>query len=339
MPEHVQPSQPHSLTLRIMQQDDPVAHVTDADTWDRHRHYPNVVLRGPVFGFAEQAEGEEGWRLLNTMSDGFPQDSRDGLNSHLWFKARDHTDQPAQRRELLAAVARLETEPVNELSANGVRYRIVRGDEFARIGPDGLEPPRPTDPEPAHLDWHIKRETTPSRVQGFVIDHDRPVGPVEALERMALQNLHYTAERYPRDVREDSARALETHPGVVLLPTAFTFAEEKDDAWEPMAQPQPTPHDARVTLVHALEEFWPQIYHYSPAKTAAYAAAAADFRAERHSNTLRVDGRCFHIVRTQSLVRIAADGPEGPRPSEVDVNEPMRMHPLMDEHGVITYDT
>jgi hypothetical protein len=339
MSEHVRPSRPPSLTLRITQRDDPVAHVTDADTWDRHRLYPNVVLRGPVFGFAEQAEGDEGWRLLNTMSDGFPQDARDGLNSHLWFKARDHTDQPAQRRELLDAVALLETEPVNELSANGVRYRIVRGDEFARIGPDGMEPPRPTDPEPVHPDWNPGRETTPSRVQGVVIDHDRPVGPVEALGRQALHNQHYTAPPYPRDVREDSARALGTHPGVVLLPTAFTFAEEKDDGWEPMVRPQPTPHDARVALAHALEEFWPQIHHYGAAKTAAYAAAAADFRAGGHGNTLRVDGRCFHIVRTQTLVRIAPDGPEGPRPSDVDVDEPMRMHPPMDEHGVVTYDT
>lgn len=324
--------------MRVAHRDDPVSQVTDADAWDRHRRYPYAVLRGPNFGFAEQRGPGGGWRLLSTMCDGHPQGARDGLNSHLWFKAKDDTDDPAQRRELLAAVARLETEPVDELSACGVRYRIVRGDELARVGPEGMEPPRPTDPEPSEPGWDF-RGSSPSRVKGFVIDHAEATGVMEGLERMALMHLHYTAEQYPRVVREDSAQALQTHPGVVLLPATFVFVEEKDGAWEPMSAPQPTPHDARRVLVNAMEEFWPLMYSFDAVKTAVYARAADEYRAEPASDTLRVDGRCFRVVRTQTLVRVGPDGPEGPRSSDVDVTEPMRMHPVMNEHGEITYET
>ncbi|MGW7351034.1 DUF5954 family protein [Streptomyces sp. NPDC054784] len=336
MPDHeVPPGPPNPHTG---QEDDPVARVRDADAWDRRHRYPYVVLRGPVFGFAQQAAGSSGWRLLCTMSDGYPQDARDGLNSHLWFKAKDDADSPGTRRELLDAVARLETEPVDEVTAGGVRYRVLRGDEFARLGPGGMEPPRPTDPEPAVPDWAPRKRRTPSRVTGHVIDPRQPAAGMELLERKALARLCYTAERYPRDVRRDSARALATHPGVTLLPATFTAVEEKPDSWEPLVGPQPTPHDARRSLATAMEEFWPRIHHYGPAETADYARAAARYRSAHQEDTLRVRGRCFRIVRTQSLVRLGPDGPEGPRPSDTDVSEPSRMHPVMDEHGTITWD-
>lgn len=212
----------------------------------------------------------------------------------------------------------------------------MRGDEFARVGPDGMEPPRPTDPEPSDPGWDF-RHASPSRVEGFVIDHAQATGLMEGLERMALLHLHYTAEQYPRDVREDSARALQTHPGVVLLPASFVFVEEKDGCWEPMIVPQPTPHDARRALANAMEEFWPKMYGYSPGRTATYARAAAEYRTTHRGDTLRADGRCFRVVRTQSLVRVGPDGPERPRPSDADVTEPMQLHPPMDEHGEITY--
>lgn len=336
MAEHEVP--PEGPVPHIPPQDDPVAQVTDADAWDRHHRYPNVVLRGPVFGFARQAAGSSGWRLLSTMSDGYPQDARDGLNSHLWFTAKDDTDSPALRRELLAAVALLETDPVNEVTAGGVRYRVVRGDEFARLGPTGMEPPRPTDPEPASPDWGFAGRGAPSRVKGHVIEDGQHAGRMAELERLALTRLRYTAQRYPQDVRRDAARALETHPEVTLLPATFTAVEEKEDTWEPLIAPQPTPHDARRTLVSGLEEFWPQFYQYDSATTAAYAQAAAEYRSAQRDNTLRVQDRCFHIVRTQSLVRLGPDGPEGPRPSDTDVTEPTRLHPAMDEHGTITHD-
>ncbi|MCT2591781.1 DUF5954 family protein [Streptomyces sp. N2-109] len=325
------------LTVNVVQRDDPVSQVTEADAWESARRYPNVVLRGPVFGFAAQhpSDGSR-WRLLSEMHGGYPQDARDGLNSHLWFHAKDGTDDPVVRRELLAAVALLETEPVNEVTADSVRYRVVRGDEFARIGPDGLEPPRPTDPEPSDHSWDPGKGS-PSRVKGFVIDHAEATGLAESLHRMSLLTLRYTADRYPKDVREDSARAVRTHPGVVLLPTGFTYAEQKEASWEPMASVQPTPHDARRLMANAMEEFWPQVYHFTEEQRSDYAQAARQFREAGRSNTLRVRGRHFEIVRVERMLRIGPDGPERPRPSDVDEIEPMKMHPTMDEHGKITH--
>ncbi|MDG4857576.1 DUF5954 family protein [Streptomyces sp. T-3] len=58
-------------------------------------------------------------------------------------------------------MAVLEREPVDELTVCNVHYRIVRADEFTRTGPDGLEPPRPTDPEPPHPSWD-RAHRTPS---------------------------------------------------------------------------------------------------------------------------------------------------------------------------------
>jgi hypothetical protein len=37
-------------------------------------------------------------------------------------------------------------------------------------------------------------------------------------------------------------------------------------------------------------------------------------------------------------MRIGHDGPEGPRPSDVDHQEPTKIRPTMDEHGNINYD-
>lgn len=133
-----------ALQEKLVRRDDPAAWVREADAMDASRRYPALSLRGPVFGVAAQdpAVGPE-WRLLKPVTDGMPQMARDGLHSHLWFTAKDDTDEPAVRRELLAAVAVMEREPVNEVKACGVRYRVVRGDEFARCDDDGLEPPRP----------------------------------------------------------------------------------------------------------------------------------------------------------------------------------------------------
>ncbi|WP_229698961.1 DUF5954 family protein, partial [Wenjunlia tyrosinilytica] len=143
----------------LVRREDPAAWVAEADAVDASRRYPNLSLRGRVFGIAEldPAHGPH-WRLLKPVVDGMPQQARDGLNSHLWFKAKDDTTDPGARRELLAAVSVLECEPVNELEILSIRYRVVSGEEFARSNADGLEPPRPTDPEPIDASWQARPE-------------------------------------------------------------------------------------------------------------------------------------------------------------------------------------
>jgi hypothetical protein len=328
-------SPPRHLTFRVTHRDDPVSEVTEQDTMRAAERYPHVVLRGPVFGFAEQRpEDGPAWRLLNDVGDGFAQHSRDGLNSHLWFQAKEETE-PGDplRDQLLAAVAELETAPVNEVRVGDIRYRVVRADEFARLGPDGIEGPRPTDPDEIGRDLaERRRPDSPSRTKGFVIDHASPTGIMESIQRMELLPLHYEALRIPEDVRADSRRALTTHPGLVLLPAAFTFAERKTKSWEPMATLQSTPHEARVTLYNYLAEFLPKLEQgIKPADAQTYARAAERYRSGPPGDEVSVLGRRFRVIRVERLMRIGPDGPEPPRPTDQDPYGPMQLHPPLAE--------
>ncbi|MEW2632714.1 DUF5954 family protein [Streptomyces sp. NPDC048389] len=329
---------PSHLVINIRQQADPVSEVTEVDAFASHVKYPEIVVRGPLFGVAEQRRGERPrWRLTADMdSSGCPQVARDSLNSHLWFKAKDETEDPRERRELLDAVTRLERERVDELKVAGTRYRIVRADEFARLGDGRLEPPRPTDVDCEGWDRSARGE---SRTKGFVLDHASVVGLSEGLDRAALVNLAYASERYPADVLADSRRALRTHPGVVLLPTAFRVMERTRDGWSMVSAALPTPQDARRCLVHRLQEFMPMLEDVDEKEAAVYARAAERFMRRTRPDELVVRGRCFQIVRVERMVRIGPDGPEPPRPSDVNSQEPMQIHPTMDEWGTITYES
>ncbi|MFI9061950.1 DUF5954 family protein [Streptomyces sp. NPDC053429] len=52
-------------------------------------------------------------------------------------RAKDDAGDRAERRALLAAVARLETERVDRLDVAGSRYRVVCAEEYGGSGPDG----------------------------------------------------------------------------------------------------------------------------------------------------------------------------------------------------------
>ncbi|MEI7032484.1 DUF5954 family protein [Streptomyces pratensis] len=334
MADHPELSPDH-LTINVTRRDDPVFEVTEADAFASLRTYPDIVVRGPMFGLAEQRRGDRPrWRLLGEMDSGFPQMARDELNSHLWFMAKDDTDDRAVRRSLLAAVARLETEPVDEVSAAGVRYRVVRADEFARIGGGRLEPPRPTDVDSD--DWDPNAPEPPCD-DGFVIDHAAAVGLTEGLGRASLLSLSYTSSRFPDDVRADSRRALTSHPGVVLLPPAFRAMERKEASWSMVTGLHATPQGARRSLVHHLTVSLPRLGKADEKEALVHARAADRFAERTRPNELVVRGRRFDIVRVERVMRVGPDGPEKPRPSDADAYGPSQMHPAMDESGVITY--
>ncbi|MGP3949637.1 DUF5954 family protein [Streptomyces sp. 7N604] len=327
------------LHADLVRRDDPGAWVAEADAVDASQRYPHIAARGtPLFGVAVQdpAAGPD-WRLLKPVTDSMPQHTRDGLNSYLWFKAKDDTDDPGVRRELLAAVAVLEREPVNELEVLGVRYRVVRGTEFTRSGEDELEPPRPTDPEPTDRSWDGRQET-PSRDVGFILAPGRVDGPMAGAMKLGLQGFTHTGSQFPADVRTDSKRAAEAYPEVVLLPAVFGVAERGERGWRPHGALMPTPHDARRLLYNGMSETWPLLYEYSERKKAAYAKAAEEFKAAGRADEVRVDGRLFRICRIGRMVRCGPDGPEPPRPSDQDDYGPMKLHPTMDEDGTLHYD-
>ncbi|MFG3529436.1 DUF5954 family protein [Streptomyces sp. NPDC047917] len=333
MSDHPQ-APPDHLVINVQHREDPVSLVTEADAFAASRTYGNIVVRGPLFGVAEQRRGERPrWRLLTDMNTGYPQDARDALNSHLWFRAKDETDDPGERRTLLDAVARLETEPVNELTVGDTRYRIVRADEFARTGAGRLEPPRPTDVDSEG--WDLSAQT-PSTTKGFVVDHAAAVGLTEGLERMGLVPVSYTSERFPPDVLADSQRALRTHPGLVLLPVVFRVMEREERSWSMASSQHPTPQDARRSLVYQLQTFLPLSEELDEREAAVYARAAEAYMRRLRPNELNVRGRRFEIARIERMMRVGPAGPEGPRRSDIDDQGPTKIHPTMDEWGNIT---
>ncbi|MFG2985556.1 DUF5954 family protein [Streptomyces sp. NPDC048258] len=348
---------------------EPVEAAMEADAVDAVTRAGDVVVRGPLFGVAAQCAGDgPRWRVVLAVTDGCPQQARDGLNSRLWFRAKDEAHDRAERRALLAAVARLESERVDELAVAGTRYRVVRAEEYAGAGPGGMEQPRPTDPEPLVPDWD-RAAKGPGIDDGLVLDPDAPVTPSQAVEQLALRGLCYTGERFPEDVRADARRALETHPDVLLLPPTFTVVEQTASSWKPVSGPHATAHDARKSLDFALTWMWPRMRGHIPddadphtdartraagggasgatgggakggaaaadlraAELAAYAEAADTLRAGR-VNRLEFRGTVYQIVRTRRLLRWGPDGPEGPRPSDINSQDPARIHPALDENG------
>lgn len=331
----------HALHEELIRRDDPAAWVREADAVDASLLYPGFALRGPVFGVAvqEPAMGPE-WRVLKPVVNGMPQMCRDTLNSHLWFRAKDDTDDPAVRRELLAAVQVLERERVNEVEACGVRYRIVRGDEFSHCdGTDRLEPPRPTDPEPAERTWERRAAHTPSPDLDLVLDPDpKDDGPMAGAVRAGLRDFAYRGVRFPADMRRDSEGAAHSHPQIVLLPICFSVVERERTGWEPALALQATPHDARRVLYDAMGEMWPMLYRFGDEKRAVYEKAAEEFRALGRADEARVAGRRFQVCRVERMLRMGPDGPETPRPSDIDEYGPMKIHPTLLDDGTLIYD-
>ncbi|MFE7114424.1 DUF5954 family protein [Streptomyces sp. NPDC057654] len=354
----VKPERMRRIVVRFPEE--PVESVAEADALDAAVGIETLLVRGPLFGVVAQDAGESSrWRVVIAVEVGCPQQARDSLHSQLWFRAKDEAQDRTERRALLAAVARLETERVDDLTVLGTRYRIVRAEEYTGMGRDGIEQPRPTDPEPAAPNWD--RAAREARVDdGLVLDPDAPITPTQAAERLALSGLAYSGSRYPENVRADSERAVHTHPDVLLMPAVFRVVEgDGGPGWEIGSGLHATAHDVRKTMDFALVWLEPRqrglIAWNADAKTvdarsvaaagtdpaaaelAEYVRVADRLRAER-ANQVEFQGTVRRICRARRLVRWGPDGPEGPRPSDIDTHGPEKMHPFLDEDGVVHFD-
>ncbi|MFB7512760.1 DUF5954 family protein [Streptomyces sp. NPDC056144] len=336
---------------------EPVETLLEAERADAARRHTGVAVRGPLFGVAANSESDGlRWRVVIAVNAGCPQLARDSLNSLFWFRAKDEAKDRAERRALLAAVARLETERVDELTVLGTRYRVVRAEEYARVDAHGrIEAPRPTDPVPRVISWN-RADRGPEIDEGLVVDPEAPVSPLQAAERLGMRSLAYTAKKFPRQVREDSARAVESHPDVVMMPAAFLVVEKAGKGnWTPSSGLHATAHDARKSLDFSFTWMEPRRRGLIPFDTdphadarsivaenssekagelAAYVAASDRLR-EGVVDEIELHGTVYRIGRSRRLLRWGPDGPEGPRPSDVNSQDPMAMHPHMDEDGVI----
>ncbi|MEU6993469.1 DUF5954 family protein [Streptomyces sp. NPDC046465] len=337
---------------------EPVEAAMEADASDAASRTGSLAVRGPLFGVAAQRREDGGrWRVTGEVTQGCPQQARDDLLSLLWFRAKDDARDRAERRALLAAVARLESECVDELTVTGTRYRIVRAEEY--VGLDvhgGIEQPRPTDEHHASPDWD-RGVRHPKIDEGLVLDPAAPVTPAQAAERLALRALEYTGSRYPDQVRADSHRAVRSHPDVLLLPATFAVVERSDGNWAPGSALHVSAHDARKTLYFSLTWWEPRRCGLIPmdadvatdartltaegtdpaaAELAVYAEAAGRLRAG-HLNEIEFQGTVSRIGRIRRLLRWGPDGPEGPRPSDVNSHAPGPIHPALDEDGNVHF--
>ncbi|MCZ0983362.1 DUF5954 family protein [Streptomyces diastatochromogenes] len=341
---------------------EPVEAAMEADALDAAARHSSLAVRGPLFGVAVQSVDDgPRWRVVIEVTYGCPQQARDGLNSLLWFRAKDDAKSPEERRALLEAVARLEKEYVDELTVLDTRYRVVRAEEYAALDAHGdIETPRPTDPEPLTLDWSPGSGARSPRVDdNLVLDPDAPLSPLQAAERVALRPLAYSGTRFPAPVLADSARAVETHPDVLLMPAGFLIVERTaDSAWSPGSGLQATAHAARRTLDFALTWMEPRIRglipydadrtvdaRRPPAETTEAEAAelqelakAADQLRAGRCNQVEAHGTTYRIARSRRLLRWGPDGPEGPRPSDVNTHPPSTLHPRLDEAGTVHFD-
>lgn len=340
------------LHENLVRRDDPAAWVTEADAVESSYRYPDLLVRGPVFGLAAQHTGgrdpalgpwrdggdDGAWRVLKPLISGSPQEARDSLNSFLWFRAKDDTDDPRLRRRLLDAVTVLENEPADEIEVLGCRYRVVRADEFARRGDDGLEPPRPTDPEPGNdHSWDGDRDRVWPEV-GLDIDPDREDGLMAGAMKLGLRSFSYSGPLFPDHVRRDSELAAERYPDIALLPVGFSVVELADGRWTTRGILLPSPHDARRSLFDGMNEFWPMLYEFDEEERAEYARVAEEFKAAGRADEARVGDSLYRVCRIERALRCGPDGPEPPRPSDPDGWGPMKLHPTMDDDGTLRHD-
>jgi Family of unknown function (DUF5954) len=322
MPEH--------LLIKANGPDDPISAVTEYDARRGMRTYPKVTAVGPVFFCTREDEGR--WRILASGAP-TPQGARDDLSRLLRMdaaKAAQDGD-PEAEAQCRAAAELLDGEALDELTVLGRRLRIIRAEQFIRTGPNGPEPPRPTDPDPA-LPGAAHR--VGGRARDFVIDTGAARGLAERVRRSELLPSIQLADVLPQQMRVDALHALCTSAGGVLLPAEFAVAEYAYGRWSMKTWSSSTPQGARDCLTTYLRQVAPCVLVLDEGVRLRYAQAADDLDAHR-CDEIDVAGRQFRVVRVEHLIQVGRDGPEMPRPSDFDPDPPadVQTRRLLDEEG------
>jgi hypothetical protein len=276
------------------------------------------------------AESGGRWEILSAGHLS-PQEARDEL-AHRFRMMEDAAADDDARQEIVAAYELLDRVRRDELRVAGLRYRVGRLERFCRVDKDGPELPLPTDPAPEAGAGSAER--APRRVIGAINVNAR-TGTEAALLRYELRN-KTPADGTP-DMQDDALRALDTHPRVVIMPTEFALAEqEPNGTWTRRRGLKPTPQAVRDELADMIR-FETGARHPDPDKArgaamldlptpgperAAELCAAADLIDRDRPADFRVLGHHYRVTRTEQLIRLGADGPEPPRPSDPDPEGP-----------------
>ncbi|GGZ19161.1 hypothetical protein GCM10010387_09810 [Streptomyces inusitatus] len=308
---------PAYLTFRVTARPGPVAALAEEEAWRARERYPEILGMGPpVFHHTRELD-HGGWEILG-LGGPTPQCARDALGSH--FRLTASGSEGKRKARALAAAEKLDRVALDELRVLGRRHRVVRVEQFIRMGPDGPEPPRPSDPDPAR-GWPGEAYKVPARTKGFVIDPYTDTGLSDGLLRHDLSKFVIARGTAPEEVYLDARAALETHPGAVLLPAEFAVAEWDEGHWRPHTTSCSSPQDARDTLALHFRVFLPATERLTGEERRAYAEAADRLDAERGTG-IAVLGHRFRVIRVEQSVRVGPDGPEPPRPSDDDPDPP-----------------
>lgn len=312
---------PAYRTIRVTAFEEPVAALAEEEARTARNRYPKILGAGLVFGVAEEREAG-GWSLHSHFSNDFPQQARESLGSHLRLLAQqaERAGDDAAREEFQRAGERPDWETVDEMTVRGIRYRVVRAEQVIRSGPDGPEPPRTSDPDPAGPG---EARELPDPTEGFVIDPILPTGMGDGLLKAELLGLSHLANASAGE-QHHALAARYSHPGAALLPTAYAVAEEEGGHWRPLMSQSTSPQDARDTLAFSLRVLNPAMENLDEAKRAAY-RQAADRLDEGRLSEVWFAGRHLRLLRVERFVRIGPDGPEGPRPSDSDPYPPVQI--------------
>lgn len=313
-------SVPAYQAIRIGVLESPVAQLADTEAWLARERYPQIVsVIEPSF-FVARERDQGGWEIVSEHGGAAAQEARDSMASHfrkLAHKAEQAGDQAAHDVWMKAAV-RLDWEPLDEVTAGGTRFRVIRAELYIRTGPAGPESPRPSDPDPGRPD---EADKIPDPTAGFVIDPTVPTGMSEGIFKADLLSLGPMSS-VCTEAREDAKKAQHTHPGCVLLPPAFLIAGQVNGKWgSAWLTTWSNPQKSRDFLADHLRICPPWKDDLVPETRERYRAMADRFSEER-ADSLSIDGHDYRIVRVERFVRIGPDGPEGPRPSDLDPYPP-----------------
>jgi hypothetical protein len=298
--------------INLVAELDPVAAVRDEEIGERIRKYRKLLPAGsPDFGYAVQTGTE--WRI-GCIGASDPLGARTDLAAQLRRRAQDEKNAQVAGA-MLAAADRLnpeEGEPLakDEWEIGDHRYRVIRISKFTLISNGLMEPPRSTDTD------HLEDEAL---LRGYLIDPRAPAGQWETQLRLNLVTYLPLPGSVPEIIQTEARHAIQTHPGVILLPPTFTVVETKGDSWEPFTGGD-TPRQARSHLASYFTDVLPRFREMSgdPASPAELAewAEAADQIEETAGHKFTALGRTFRTVRVSRMLRLGRDGPEGPRPSD-----------------------
>lgn len=127
--------------------------------------HPRIVMLSTRFAVAQQ---EDAYWPAQTVAIPSPREAREALATYFDRIAPVMLrPSPAELAEFRKAARLLEREQINQVTVAGRRFRIVRVETVVRVGPDGPEPPRPSDHDP---DPPLTGETAELRTWDLIDD-------------------------------------------------------------------------------------------------------------------------------------------------------------------------